>query len=187
MSSSLLSSVVLDQDFKLATLKHYDLITFLSLAQKRKVDFLPITWQSALGHLGRGGTANVSQSVINIETSFAFKRMDLIVHERLADPLKETFEKLISELLVLRNPSLLGHLNIVGLEGICWEVNYGSEEALPVLVLKKAEFGDLGTFLDSERIVKETFNVRIGLCVDIASATMALHESSMCLASWVII
>jgi Protein tyrosine and serine/threonine kinase len=187
MSSPPQSSEILGQDLKPATRKHYDLISFLSLAQKHKVDFLPITWQSALGALGKGGTANVSQSMINIETSFAFKRMDLLGHARSADPLQESFERLISELCVLRNPSLLAHPNIVDLEGICWEVHTGSEDALPVLVLKKAEFGDLDMFLDYGTIEEDSFSVKVGLCVDIANAILALHESSMFLASWTVI
>ena len=91
------------------------------------------------GSLGKGGTAKVSQSMINIETSFAFKRMEMLSPVRAAaDPLRDSFERLISELLVLRNPLLLAHRNIVDLVGICWEVSYGSEDALPVLVLKKS-------------------------------------------------
>jgi hypothetical protein len=81
----------------------------------------------------------------------------------------------------------LAHPNIVDLESICCEVHTGSEDALPVLVLKKAEFGDLDVFLDYGRIEEDSFSVKVGLCVDIANAILALLESSMFLASWTVI
>ena len=37
-----------------------DLIAFLSIVQKCDVDYLPITWQPALGTLGEGGSGTIA-------------------------------------------------------------------------------------------------------------------------------
>ena len=42
-------------------------------------------------------------------------------------------------------------------------------------------------FLDSERFGRETFDARVGLCMDIAVALMALHESGRCLAGQMLV
>src|SRR5271169_1466246 len=52
----------------------YDLISFLATVQWREIDCLPITWQPALDSIGRGATAEIRQSLVNIQMSFAFKR-----------------------------------------------------------------------------------------------------------------
>lgn len=51
----------------------YNLIAFLAIAQKLEIDFLPITWQPALSKVGAGGTAEIRQSLIHLQMSFAFK------------------------------------------------------------------------------------------------------------------
>jgi hypothetical protein len=53
---------------------HFDLISFLSAVQSSAVDLLPLTWRQAEESLGRGGTAFISQSLVDRDTSFAFKR-----------------------------------------------------------------------------------------------------------------
>lgn len=46
--------------------EEYDLLDFLGVAQSLKIDFLPITWQPALGKVGEGGTAVIYQALVNI-------------------------------------------------------------------------------------------------------------------------
>src|ERR1700738_3931184 len=102
----------------------FDLISVLSVAQQYKVDFLPITWLHALGPLGRGATAEISQSLISIQTSFAFKRLHSPTAATSYAPYEvdSNLRALVSELLVLENPLIRCHPNIIDLQGICWEV-----------------------------------------------------------------
>ena len=53
----------------------YDFISFLAIAQKLEIDFLPITWQSTREAIGIGGTARIDQALLNLQTSLAFKRI----------------------------------------------------------------------------------------------------------------
>jgi hypothetical protein len=48
-----------------------DLITFLSIVQKYKVDIVPIMWNPALGE---GNSGTISQSNVSAELRLAFKR-----------------------------------------------------------------------------------------------------------------
>jgi hypothetical protein len=58
-----------------ATESQYDFLSFLSIAQNLEIDFLPITWQPALSCIGQGGTAKIRQALVNLQMSFAFKRL----------------------------------------------------------------------------------------------------------------
>ena len=51
----------------------YDLVTLLLVAEHFQVDFLPITWQSALDRVRLGGTAKIRQSLVRLQESLAFK------------------------------------------------------------------------------------------------------------------
>lgn len=42
----------------------FDILTFLALAQKRNIDFLPITWYPALDAVGSGGTAEIRKALV---------------------------------------------------------------------------------------------------------------------------
>ncbi len=53
----------------------YDFVSLLALAQKLRIEFLPITWQPALQGIGLGATAEIRQSLMNLQMSFAFKRV----------------------------------------------------------------------------------------------------------------
>ena len=54
----------------------YSFTALLGLAQRLHVRFLPITWQVALGRIGKGGQAGINQALVDVQTSFAFKLFD---------------------------------------------------------------------------------------------------------------
>ena len=91
----------------------YGFVALLGLAQRLRVDFLPLTWQAARGSLeedgkgGRGGQAKIYQSYMNPGASFVFKRFS-----------RNSYHELVSELLVLTHEVVRKHRHIVRLEGL---------------------------------------------------------------------
>jgi len=145
-----------------------DLIAFLSVVQKCNVEFLPITWQPTLGTLGQGGSATISQSIVNTDTSLAFKRF----HDGDSDM---DYSPLISEVIILSQLPIQNHPNIVNLEGICWEIKPRTENVFPVLVFKKAAW-DLQQFMNVKEGKNMVIHDRLKICADIGSAIMTLHS-----------
>jgi Protein tyrosine and serine/threonine kinase len=144
------------------------LIDFLSVAQRRNIDFLPIAWEPALQQLGQGGSAVVSQSLINLQTSFAFKR-----------PLRhKTYHVLMSEILVLQRKPIATHPNLPRLQGICWDRESDPSHVTSVLVFPKADFGDLHSYMNTQEGMKLSFESKLRLCIDIAKAIGTLHAHS---------
>jgi len=150
----------------------YDLIAFLSVVQKYNVDYLHITWQPALADLGKGGSGTISQSTFSTDMPLAFKRF----HED--DGSYTDFLPLVSEVLVLSQPAIKMHPNIVNLEGICWEIKRSTEKAIPVLVFEKAAW-DLQQFMNVSQGRNMSLDDRLNLCADIGSAIRTLHAYSM--------
>lgn len=157
---------------------HCDLISFLAVAQSCNTAFLPITWQPALDKLGAGATAEISQSLINLQTSFAFKRTAISNFPQGGLLNDRTFQALMSEVSVLSHPSIRGHPNIINLEGICWEIPLGRDKALPVLVFQKAQLGDMEKFMRSDQGMDLSFQARLELCAHIAAAITVMHSCS---------
>jgi hypothetical protein len=151
----------------------HDFLTFLGIAQSLKIDFLPITWQPALDTVGQGGTAEIRQALINLQTSFAFKRL---ISTRPAEEAKN-FQALIAEISVLGQPSIRDHPNIITLEGICWDIILETEKVWPVLVFEKARLGDLLAFMEQGAGKKLSLEDRLQLCVDIATAVADMHSN----------
>ena len=145
---------------------HVDFLAFLSIAQNYNVDFISTTWQPGFGLLGEGGYGRVNQSLVNLQFSFAFKRI------RQSSEHNETFTEAITE------PVIRDHPNIIKLEGIYWEVNPEADRILPVLLFEKSRERDLRRFLGSEgRGLSVT--AKLSLCADIAEALICLHDSCM--------
>jgi hypothetical protein len=157
---------------------HCDFISFLAVAQHCKIDLLPITWQPALDIVGAGATARISQSFINLQVSFAFKRTTISKYPQGRLMNNRTFQALMSEISVLSHPSVRAHPNIINLEGICWEIPYDESRALPVLVFEKAQLGDMQKFMNSDHGKELYFEVRLELCAHIAAAVMVMHSCS---------
>ena len=147
-----------------------DLIAFLSIVQKCDVDYLPITWQPALNTLGIGGSGTISQSTFIAERPLAFKRF----HGRDSKNPDDGFLPMMSEVLILSQPPIRNHPNIVDLEGICWEIKPSTEEAVPVLVFEKASW-DLQQFMNVREGMDMSFEDRLKICANIGDAIMALH------------
>ena len=145
-----------------------DLIAFLSIVQKYSVDYLPITWQPALSTLGDGGSGTISQSTFMIKKPLAFKRFHSTENS------DEGFLPMMSEVLILSQPPIQNHPNIVNLEGICWEIKPGTEGAVPVLVFEKAPW-DLQQFMNAREGMDMSFEDRLKICADVGGAIMALH------------
>ncbi|KAF8538812.1 hypothetical protein BDD12DRAFT_739667 [Trichophaea hybrida] len=149
-----------------------DLIAFLSVVQKYNVGYLPITWQPALKDLGKGGSGTISQSAFSTDMPLAFKRF----HDDNGSDMD--FLPLISEVLILSQPAIQNHPNIVNLEGICWEIKRRTEKAVPVLVYEKAAW-DLQQFMNVSEGRNMSMDDRLNLCADIGSAISTLHDYSM--------
>ncbi|KAF8534599.1 kinase-like domain-containing protein [Trichophaea hybrida] len=147
---------------------HNDLISFLSIVQKWDVDFLPITWNPALGDISQSGSGTICQSTFNQDLSLAFKRYHGFGNE------PGYFLPLISEVLILSQPPVVNHPNIIDLEGVCWEIKSPTNEAVPVLVFEKAAW-DLSQFMNSEEALKMSTNDRLQICTDIGNALLTLH------------
>jgi len=145
-----------------------DLIAFLSVVQKCDVDFLPISWQPALSSLGQGGSGMISQCTFYTDMPLAFKRFHGNGNSGM------DYLPLMSEVLILSQPLIQCHPNIVNLEGICWEIKPKTEEAVPVLVFEKAA-RDLQQFMSMRESMNMSIDDRLKICTDIGSAIMTLH------------
>jgi hypothetical protein len=157
----------------------YDFISFLAIAKQLKVDFLPITWQPALDCIGRGATAEIRQSSINLQTSFAFKRFISQLQARILVDETVIFRALVAEILVLSHPSIQRHPNISGLLGICWDVIGETGKVWPVLVFEKATYGDLQIFMTQDRGIRLLhWESRLKLCADVGRAVADMHSNS---------
>jgi len=90
----------------------------------------------------------------------------------------EDFLPLMSEVLILSQPPLQNHTNIINLEGICWEIKPQTEKAVPVLVFEKAAW-DLQQFMNVQDGRNMSIDGRLKICADIGSAIMSLHAYGM--------
>jgi Protein tyrosine and serine/threonine kinase len=154
--------------------EEYDFLDFLGVAQSLKIDFLPIQSQPALDKVGKGGTANILQALVNAQTTFAFKHLK---SPRLAEDKSRNLRALIAELSVLGHPAIRHHPNIAHIEGICWDVLDGGEEVWPILVFEKTQLGDLNRFVSSGPGKELNFKTRIDILFDVALAVRDLHAA----------
>ena len=157
---------------------HNNLISLLAVAQYYDIDFVSLTWQQGRGQLAAGGTSEIWQSNYSKRTDFVFKRL------RFADSYRpdskdqeKSFNALVSEISILSHPLIRHHQNIVKLEGICWEIPQQGHTVWPVLILEKAQLGNLESFMSSEQGRSTTMHERLELCTDVASAIIALHSN----------
>ena len=152
--------------------KGYDFLEVLGVAQRLRINFLPIRWQPAFDEAGKGGTATIRQGQGNIEMSFAFKQM-----KRTQSLMKQAqyMSTLVAEISILAHSRIKLHNNIVNLEGICWDVHQGGEKVWPALVLEKAPYGDLEKFMASSEGKELGFENTLSILADVAIAVRDLH------------
>jgi hypothetical protein len=148
----------------------FGFIAVLALIQRLTIDLLPLTWQAGLGSLGRGGQGVISQALVNIQTSFAFKRFESKGPD---DPYREV----VQEMVILRHPAVRDHPYIVQLIGVCWDIP-NSSHVWPVLVFEKTHFGDLGHFMQSGNGRNLHAEDKLKICVEIGIALRDMHHNS---------
>jgi hypothetical protein len=159
-----------DRDF------HFDLLSFISIVDKFKVDLVQLTWQPALVELGRGGTSTVQQAQIDSKFNLAFKRSTEWTDERFADTKQQEnarYKAITYELIALE--LLSSHPNVIDLLGITWETEAQTEQIWPVLLTQRSEQGNMAEFLSSKMGKDLDTKVKLGLCADIARACQAMH------------
>lgn len=151
-----------------------DFLSILGIAQKLDIDFLPIIWQPALDAAGNGATAEIRQSLINVQTSFAFKRYKKRWGPQ-SDADHSNFQRIYFEILILGQPEIRNHPNIIRLEGLCWDISDDCMEVWPVLVFEKTSLGDLTKWATSKEGKIASHDVRLSICADVANAVRHLH------------
>ena len=149
-------------------------LSVLSVAQWRRIDFLPVKWEPALQQIGSGGSARIQQSIINFNIDFAFKRLTLSGHSLPDD--EALYRALIAEISVLGHPSILTHPNVLRLEGLCWDIDHNKKTVYPALVFEKALYGDLDRFKGSQLGQEMTIADKMLLCAHIANAFVSMHS-----------
>lgn len=156
----------------------YDLISFLGIVQHLRIEILPVAWQPALDKVGLGGTAEIRQAHVKSETGFAFKLIKQAERARWNE--RRIFQMLVSEISVLGHPLIREHPNVISLQGICWDAAPNGQ-IWPVLVFKRAEFGNLKEFAESDIGQGMSFEDRCRLCASIAVAVRDMHMFRECL------
>lgn len=157
---------------------HYNFVSFLAVCQHCGLDFLPLSWTPALPFIGVGGTARISESSINLQHLLVFKR---VKWESEPDPGNTSeyvlnYMALVSEVWALTQPALHDHPNVINIEGICWEFLGGTQKVSPVLLFRRAEFGDLRQFMDLHG-KKISLLQRLDICLQIAKGLLVVHRS----------
>lgn len=165
-------------------------ITFLAAAQKLGVSFLPITWQPKRPSLGEGGTSQIGQALMNLQTSLAFKRVS--DRDKLETPKEEILRRCINEMTILWHPAVRSHPNVLELQGICWDVSPKTQEGAeatpppssddetvwPVLVFEKSHFEDLYHFARLPVGRELGMTDRLKICLQIGEAIAHMQSNS---------
>lgn len=167
-----------ETDNILSTLPHYDLLSFLAITERlsnvRLYAFTPSYQHNGGLTIRAGASGIVHDQALSSGRGIIFKRYRTTPHSSRRD----VFKAIISEVMVLKHPVLARHPNIVDLDGITWdvEVERGQPpQVTPVLVLKRAEHGNLADFFRTSQGQSSTLKRRLQLCIDVALALDAMH------------
>lgn len=150
----------------------YDATTFIAAVSELEIDHFTFTWYSGMGELGRGKTAQIQQSIINLETEFAFKRFTYPGSEEPDEA--QIIRAAMIEILALSHPALRDHPNILKLHGVCWDMSSSGKLFRPVLVVEKTSLGDLSHFMSRNGSAVDENN-RVEMCADVIRAVANLH------------
>lgn len=178
----------------LGRLPHSDLLTFLSLAQKCDTNLLEYTPRFDDRDAREGGNALVQMVYLSSDSddvaerlpTFAFKRHDLarrgdlLVRQPDLDP-EARLKKVMGELIIYENPTILCHPNIANIRGISWSITAIPSNSLslpivnPVLGFQPAR-GNL-----ADVFAHDNFNLiqKLEICRDIGHALETVHSLSM--------
>ncbi len=97
----------------------YDFIAMLGLAQRLHVRFLSITWQTSLSSIEKNGQAEINESLVTAQISFAFKLFNRSQ--------QHFFREIVQEMIVLSHSMIRQHRHIVTLEEICWDISENNQ------------------------------------------------------------
>ena len=150
----------------------YDATTFIAAVSELEVDLIPLTWQSGLGEIGHGKSAQIQQATVNLDTQFAFKRFAFPGSEEPDEG--QIIRAAMIEVSDLSHPALRAHRNILKMYGICWAIATAENLFRPVLVVEKSSLRDLGHFMSHQGIAVNGEN-RVELCADVIRAVATLH------------
>jgi hypothetical protein len=162
-----------------------DIISLIATVHHLKVDLLSLVWQTAREPIGWGGTSQVNEALVDIHTSFAFKRVSekRKLNRKKADILRD----IIHELSVLSDPSIRQHPKILEIQGVCWDVPHAVDESRtwepqqsdvwPVLVFEKSQYGDLKHFVPLPVGRQLHICEKLNICVDIGIAISSMHRN----------
>ncbi|KAJ2900155.1 hypothetical protein MKZ38_002569 [Zalerion maritima] len=163
------------------TLRHLDLLGFLSATVKFGVDISIENWvheAPGLPALGGGGTSIVNQARIDDRYGLAFKTprsaiLNSTGTESTEQSNKNHFRALIYELVALE--SLRDSKHVIDLVGVSWHVDE-VDQVWPVLLTEQSRLGTLAAFLDSEYGKNASFDRKLKICTDVAKACVAMHR-----------
>jgi len=160
-----------------ASLEHWDLLTFLSIAAKFEVGFSEEMFRLGLRSLGRGATSDVVQTSLSKRHGLAFKvpsaSSATFGAENTEKAHAKRFKTLIHELVALE--SLRTNPFVVDLLGITFHVNVEFNQVMPVLLTEASPHGTLTSFALSAKGRNITTAQRLKLCAGVAQACYGMH------------
>ena len=162
----------------MSTLPHYDLLSYLAITERlsnlRLYSFIPNYQINNRSSIQAGASGIVHNQELSGDSGIIFKRYRTTPQSSR----QEVFKAIISEVMVLKHPVLAKHPNVVDLNGVTWDVEFEHGQApqvTPVLVFKRAEYGDLASFFRTSQGQRSSLEERLQFCIDIASALKAMH------------
>jgi hypothetical protein len=157
---------------------HWHLLSCLAFAISHDVDLIPIKWQpdfeDSPDYVLEGGTSRINKLRATVQMSFIFKRVRVLDQFKQLD-IQGTYRVLLKELATLTHTPIREHMNIVRLEGLCWD--FDNEKMYPALVFERAACGDAFAFFNSMESHGLSFEDKTRLCADIGKALLTLHAS----------
>jgi hypothetical protein len=112
--------------------------------------------------VGGSGTINQSKFVANMPLSF----------KQFYDG--SDFLPLVPDVLILSQPQMRSHPNIINLKGVSWEIKPRTEKAVTVLIFEKAMW-ELKQFMNVREGMNLSNEDQLKICVDIGRAFTVLH------------
>jgi hypothetical protein len=151
----------------------------LNAIQQHDLPFLPVSSQPGHELIGRGLSGGIQQATADHAIDLAFKQGIPSRCERDDDQCQD-WSSLITEIAVLQHPPLRENQHIIDILGVTFSVeptSNTSRKAWPLLIMRKADLGDLANLL---KLVQEhylTTKFRLQFLAAIAEAVYLLHRN----------